>query len=119
MDETSGRPAPTLLRSRPKQRHLKVATKADVLLVIDDSYSMSGKQQRLANALQNFTLALDHCEVARRGNHLNREELHDAELEHWAVERASTVLVPTRARPVAHPSVGRADWPGRQVSLQS
>lgn len=42
------------------QRHtVKVATKADVLLVVDDSYSMSGKQQRLAAALQNFTAQLD------------------------------------------------------------
>src|ERR1700694_2546226 len=43
------------------QQHAKVrvATKADILLVIDDSYSMSGKQQRLAQALQGFTGQLD------------------------------------------------------------
>jgi len=38
---------------------VRVATKADVLLVVDDSLSMSGKQQRLAAALQNFTSQLD------------------------------------------------------------
>jgi hypothetical protein len=36
-----------------------VATKADVLLVVDDSPSMAGKQDRLAAALQNFTSQLD------------------------------------------------------------
>jgi hypothetical protein len=43
------------------QQHAKVrvATKADVLLVVDDSFSMSGKQQRLAQALQDFTNQLD------------------------------------------------------------
>lgn len=38
---------------------VRVATKADVLLVVDDSLSMSGKQDRLAAALQNFTSQLD------------------------------------------------------------
>ena len=43
------------------QQHAKVrvATRADVLLVVDDSFSMSGKQQRLAQALQGFTAQLD------------------------------------------------------------
>ena len=43
------------------QQHAKVrvATKADVLLVVDDSFSMSGKQQRLAQALADFTAQLD------------------------------------------------------------
>ncbi len=43
------------------QQHAKVrvATKADVLLVVDDSFSMTGKQQRLAQALQGFTAELD------------------------------------------------------------
>ena len=50
---------PATLVAVAQHSRVKVATKADVLLVIDDSYSMSGKQQRLANALQNFTTALD------------------------------------------------------------
>src|SRR5206468_3098115 len=41
---------------------VKVATRADILLVVDDSYSMSGKQQRLSDALQNFTTALDQLQ---------------------------------------------------------
>src|SRR6266446_3598739 len=36
-----------------------VATKADILFVVDDSLSMSGKQGRLAQALAGFTAQLD------------------------------------------------------------
>jgi hypothetical protein len=39
--------------------HVKVATKADILFVVDDSLSMSGKQDRLARALAGFTAQLD------------------------------------------------------------
>jgi hypothetical protein len=53
---------PATLVAVAQHSRVKVATKADVLLVIDDSYSMSGKQQRLANALQNFTAALDQLQ---------------------------------------------------------
>jgi len=53
---------PATLVAVAQHSRVKVATKADVLLVIDDSYSMSGKQQRLANALQNFTTALDQLQ---------------------------------------------------------
>jgi hypothetical protein len=38
---------------------VKVATKADILFVVDDSLSMSGKQDRLAQALAGFTGQLD------------------------------------------------------------
>ncbi len=41
-----------------------------------------------------FFLALDGCEVARRGNKLSREQLYWAELEHWATDRAQAVLAP-------------------------
>lgn len=37
-------------------------------------------------------LALDRCEVALRNNHLSREQLYTAELEHWACDRARVVL---------------------------
>jgi len=40
-----------------------------------------------------WILALETCEVARRKNKLTREQLYMAELEHWAAERASGVLV--------------------------
>ena len=50
---------PVTLVSVAQRSRVKVATKADVLFVIDDSFSMSGKQARLAAALQNFTTALD------------------------------------------------------------
>src|ERR1700730_14061108 len=50
---------PVTLVAVSQRQKVKVATKADVLLVIDDSFSMSGKQQRLAAALQNFTGELD------------------------------------------------------------
>ena len=50
---------PVTLVAVQQHARVRVATKADVLLVIDDSLSMSGKQQRLAQALQNFTQDLD------------------------------------------------------------
>ena len=50
---------PATLVAVAQRSKVKVATKADVLLVVDDSYSMSGKQARLAAALQNFTQELD------------------------------------------------------------
>src|SRR5437763_16357625 len=50
---------PVTLVAVSQRNRVRVFTKADVLLVIDDSYSMSGKQQRLAAALANFTASLD------------------------------------------------------------
>lgn len=50
---------PVTLVAVSQHNKVRVFTKADVLLVIDDSFSMSGKQQRLAAALQNFTAQLD------------------------------------------------------------
>jgi hypothetical protein len=50
---------PVTLVAVSQRSKVRVATKADVLLVVDDSGSMSGKQQRLAAALQNFTNELD------------------------------------------------------------
>src|SRR5438094_10361345 len=50
---------PVTLVGVSQRNKVRVFTKADVLLVIDDSFSMSGKQQRLAAALQNFTGQLD------------------------------------------------------------
>src|SRR5436853_6187482 len=50
---------PVTLVAVSQRNKVRVFTKADVLLVIDDSFSMSGKQQRLAAALQNFTAQLD------------------------------------------------------------
>src|SRR5207244_191592 len=50
---------PATLIAVAQHAKVRVATKADVLLVIDDSYSMSGKQDRLAAALQGFTQELD------------------------------------------------------------
>ena len=50
---------PVTLVGVSQRNKVRVFTKADVLLVIDDSFSMSGKQQRLAAALQNFTAQLD------------------------------------------------------------
>ena len=50
---------PVTLIAVSQRSKVRVATKADVLLVIDDSLSMSGKQDRLAAALQNFTSQLD------------------------------------------------------------
>jgi len=50
---------PVTLVAVSQRNKVRVFTKADVLLVIDDSPSMSGKQERLAAALQNFTAQLD------------------------------------------------------------
>jgi hypothetical protein len=50
---------PVTLVAVSQNNKVRVFTKADVLLVVDDSFSMSGKQQRLAAALQNFTGELD------------------------------------------------------------
>lgn len=50
---------PVTLVAVSQRNRVRVFTKADVLLVVDDSFSMSGKQQRLATALQNFTAQLD------------------------------------------------------------
>src|SRR5438067_12301977 len=50
---------PVTLVAVSQRNKVRVFTKADVLLVIDDSFSMSGKQQRLAAALQDFTAQLD------------------------------------------------------------
>jgi len=50
---------PVTLVAVSQRNKVRVFSKADVLLVIDDSYSMSGKQERLAAALQNFTAQLD------------------------------------------------------------
>lgn len=44
-----------------------------------------------------FVLALERCEVARRGNRLTREQLHAAELEHWGAARAAEVWAPREA----------------------
>jgi hypothetical protein len=43
-----------------------------------------------------FFLALEDCEVLRRGNKLTREQLYGAELEHWGVDRARAVVVASR-----------------------
>jgi len=50
---------PVTLVAVAQRSKVRVTTKADVLLVVDDSLSMSGKQDRLAAALQNFTSQLD------------------------------------------------------------
>ncbi len=50
---------PVTLIAVAQRQVVKVATTADVLLIVDDSLSMSGKQQRLAQALNNFTSSLD------------------------------------------------------------
>jgi hypothetical protein len=42
-----------------QHRKVTVATQADILFVVDDSFSMSGKQQRLADALASFTANMD------------------------------------------------------------
>ena len=44
---------PVTLVAVSQRGKVRVATKADVLLVVDDSPSMSGKQDRLAAALAN------------------------------------------------------------------
>jgi hypothetical protein len=51
--------SPVTLVAVAQRNKVRVATKADVLLVVDDSASMSGKQERLAAALQDFTAELD------------------------------------------------------------
>jgi hypothetical protein len=51
--------SPVTLVSVAQRNTVRVATMADVLLVVDDSASMSGKQDRLAAALAGFTVALD------------------------------------------------------------
>jgi len=50
---------PATLVAVQQHSQVKVTTKADILFVVDDSLSMSQKQDRLAQALQNFTAALD------------------------------------------------------------
>jgi len=50
---------PVTLVAVSQRNKVRVFTKADVLLVVDDSPSMIGKQERLAAALQNFTASLD------------------------------------------------------------
>lgn len=50
---------PATLVAVQQHNKVSVATKADVLFVVDDSLSMSGKQARLAAALANFTQAMD------------------------------------------------------------
>src|SRR5438067_5818474 len=53
---------PATLVAVAQHSQVKVATKADILLVVDDSLSMSGKQDRLAQALASFTTQLDALE---------------------------------------------------------
>lgn len=48
-----------------------------------------------------FVLLLEDCEVARRTNHLTRDQLYRAELEHWAADRARLMVVPTQAAEAA------------------
>jgi hypothetical protein len=55
---------PVTLVAVNQRSRVRVFTRADVLLVIDDSFSMSGKQERLAAALQNFTAQLDALQPA-------------------------------------------------------
>ena len=50
---------PATLVAVVQHQKVQVATKADILFVVDDSLSMSGKEQRLAQALSGFTQALD------------------------------------------------------------
>ncbi|GAC1347598.1 MAG: hypothetical protein NVS2B9_07430 [Myxococcales bacterium] len=50
---------PATLIAVAQHRKVTVATKADILFVVDDSFSMTGKQQSLAAALANFTKDLD------------------------------------------------------------
>jgi hypothetical protein len=51
--------SPVTLVSVVQRNQVRVATQADVLLVVDDSLSMSGKTDRLAAALADFTAELD------------------------------------------------------------
>src|SRR3954470_2405407 len=50
---------PATLVAVQQHSQVRVTTKADILFVVDDSLSMSQKQDRLAQALANFTAALD------------------------------------------------------------
>jgi hypothetical protein len=50
---------PATLVAVAQHRKVTVATKADILFVVDDSFSMTGKQQRLSDALASFTRNLD------------------------------------------------------------
>ena len=50
---------PATLIAVAQHDKVRVATKADILFVVDDSLSMSGKQDRLAQALAGFTKAVD------------------------------------------------------------
>ena len=53
---------PATLVAVQQHSQVRVTTKADILFVVDDSLSMSQKQDRLAQALQNFTTALDNLD---------------------------------------------------------
>jgi hypothetical protein len=55
---------PATLVAVAQHSQVKVATKADILFVVDDSLSMSGKQDRLAQALAGFTTQLDALKPA-------------------------------------------------------
>jgi len=55
---------PATLIAVAQHSQVKVATKADILFVVDDSLSMSGKQDRLAQALAGFTTQLDALQPA-------------------------------------------------------
>src|SRR5881227_2556680 len=50
---------PATLVAVQQHAQIKVTTKADMLFVVDDSLSMSQKQDRLAQALAGFTAAAD------------------------------------------------------------
>jgi hypothetical protein len=50
---------PATLVAVAQHDQVRVATKADILFIVDDSLSMSGKQDRLAQALAGFTKAVD------------------------------------------------------------
>src|SRR5712692_9097067 len=73
---------PMTLVAVAQRSKVRVATKADVLLVVDDSPSMSGKQDRLAAALQNFTSAAPSLEpVANYVNFLRGLKNADGSLK--------------------------------------
>jgi hypothetical protein len=50
---------PATLIAVAQHSKVRVTTKADILFVVDNSFSMSGKQERLAQALATFTARLD------------------------------------------------------------
>src|SRR5262249_37316044 len=50
---------PVTLVAVAQHDQVRVASKVDILFVVDDSLSMSGKQDRLAAALASFTTPLD------------------------------------------------------------